>query len=292
MIARGTPGLNVEWKLMGTGPAIVNAFENRTIDLAYIGLPPAVIGIARGVRIKCVAGGHLEGTVISAMEGSKGFPELPDLRSILKQFSGLKIGVPGTGSIHDVIISESLKSASLKDEVQVVNYQWADQVLEALHKKEVSAAAGTPALAAAVMRYINGKVLYPPHMLWPGNPSYGILVHNDFLHNHKDVVEAFLVLHEDAESFLRDSTREAAKIIADYVRVADEDLILDTLKISPKYCSALTKEYISSTMKFVSVLKELGYIQREVVSGEIFEESLINKIHPSPDHYSDGISIC
>jgi NitT/TauT family transport system substrate-binding protein len=290
MIARDTLGTEAEWKLYGTGPAIVDAFEKNEIDLAYIGLPPAVIGIDRGVEIKCVAGGHVEGTVISGRGLIKGFPEIGDLHGILKQCSGHTIGVPGKGSIHDVIISESLKRLHLESEIDVINFKWADQILEAIHRGQVTAAAGTPALAAAVMSYANGRILYPPSRLWPNNPSYGILVKTQFLSKEREQVERFLGLHEDAASFLRARPAEAARIIFDYIRIADEDFIMDTLKISPKYCAALTDDYISSTMQFVSVLKDLGYIGREIKSAEIFDTSLIDKIHPSKNHYEAGIA--
>ncbi len=49
-------GRQIDWKLYGTGPAIVQSFEKNAVDLAYIGLPPALIGIERGVRIACIAG--------------------------------------------------------------------------------------------------------------------------------------------------------------------------------------------------------------------------------------------
>ena len=54
-------GLDVTWKLFASGPDMVRAFENKEIDLGYIGLPPAIIGIARGLPLKCIAGGHVEG---------------------------------------------------------------------------------------------------------------------------------------------------------------------------------------------------------------------------------------
>ena len=40
--------------------------ENNELDIGYIGLPPAIIGIEQGVPIKCVAGGHVEGTILCA----------------------------------------------------------------------------------------------------------------------------------------------------------------------------------------------------------------------------------
>jgi len=284
-------GTDVQWKLFGTGPAIVDAFKRGEIDMAYIGLPPAIIGMDKGVKIKCVAGGHIEGTVIIGRDKYKGFPESDGLRDILKQFCGLKIGVPGKGSIHDVIISEYLDRFNLKGEIVIVNFQWADQIIDALHKGQLSAAAGTPALAVALNRYAGGKILYPPSKLWPGNPSYGILVESSFLNEQRETIERFLVLHEEATAFFRNSPKEAAKIIADYIGIVDEDFIMDTLKISPKYCAQITNKYITSTMEFVKALKKLGYISREISSDEIFDTSLIKKTHPSEDHYGDGISI-
>jgi NitT/TauT family transport system substrate-binding protein len=282
-------GLDVEWRLFGTGPAIVKAFERNELDLAYIGLPPALIGIDRGVGIKCVAGGHIEGTVMSGKRTYKGFPETDDLGDILKQFCGLTIGVPGKGSIHDVIINEYLERFDVKEKIEVINFQWADQVLEAIVRDDVAAAIGTPALAAAVKRYANGRVLYPPSKIWPNNPSYGILVDVRFLHRYSDIVEGFLLLHEEATAFLRSNPHEVAGIISSFIGFIDEDFVMDTLKISPKYCAQITEGYIFSTMEFVKVMKRLGYIGREIAPEDIFDVSLINKIHPSKDHYEAGL---
>lgn len=295
LMAKGTlekdPGIEPEWRLFGTGPAIVNAFEKNELDLAYIGLPPAIIGIDRGIDIKCVAGGHMEGTVLCGKKQYRGFSDVNDLGDIFKQFCGLKIGVPGRGSIHDVILKEYLERFYLEKDIEVMNFQWADQVTEAVAKNEVAAAIGTPALAVAVKRYAEGKILCPPSKLWPDNPSYGIVVSGNFLNEKTEIIERFLILHEDATSMLRNKPVEASRIISDYVGFIDEEFVLETLKISPKYCARITDKYVSSTMEFVKALKRLGYISREVSQDEIFDTSLIKKIHPSKDHYSDGMAM-
>ena len=288
---KNLPGVDVQWRLYGTGPAIVDAFKNNEIDLAYIGLPPAVIGIDKGVDIKCIAGGHIEGTVLIGLQTSKGYPETENLKDIVRQFRGYRIGVPGKGSIHDVIISEYLDRFHLGQEIEVVNFKWADQIIDAMCKNQVASAAGTPALAVALERYCSGKILCPPAILWPNNPSYGILVTSSFLNTEREMIGEFLLLHEEAAAFLRGSPLEAAKIIADYTGVADRNFVMDVLRISPKYCAYITDEYISSTMEFVKVLKKLGYINREISSDEIFDTSLIKQVHPSHDHYQDGIRI-
>jgi NitT/TauT family transport system substrate-binding protein len=190
-----------------------------------------------------------------------------------------------------VIISESLKNFALDKEIELLNFRWADEVLEAICKDKISAAVGTPALAVAINHYAGGKVLYPPADLWPNNPSYGIVVEKSFLRKENALVERFLVLHEESESFLRNNTDNASRFIAETVGVIDEIFVRETLALSPKYCAYITEEYISSTMAFVSALTKLGYINKRITPEEIFDTSLINKIHTEKDHYESGISV-
>lgn len=281
----------IQWKLFGTGPAIVNAFERQEIDLAYIGLPPAIIGIARGVPIVCVAGGHVEGTVICGKAHYKGHPEIQDVGTLLSQFRRLTIGVPGKGSIHDVILQDCLIRSGLRNDVAVKNFPWADMVLEALVKDEVAAAFGTPALAVSVERYAGGSILYPPSLLWPNNPSYGILVDRQYLHNHRPYIEQFLRCHEAATAVLRDHPRKAAELISRHVGFIDAQFVIETLSVSPKYCSQLTDDYIAVTGRFAGLLKDLGYINRHVPLSEIFDRSLISIVHPENHHYGDGLRV-
>jgi NitT/TauT family transport system substrate-binding protein len=280
----------IEWKLFGTGPAIVNAFEKKEIDLAYLGLPPAIIGIARGVPIVCVAGGHIEGTVVCGKNRYRGYPELRGLGDILKQFIGMTIGVPGKGSIHDVILQQSIRNAGLGTSVSVRNFAWADMVLEAIIKDEVAAAFGTPALGVAIMRYADGIILYPPSLLWPNNPSYGILVDKAFLRDHPVLIEQFLRSHEAATESIRNHPAEAAEAIARHIGFIDASFVTETFSLSPHYCAQLTGEYIASTMDFVKMLHSLGYIRRTISSDDIFDRSLISRVHPEPAHYRSGIA--
>ncbi len=276
----------VQWNLFGTGPAIVNAFEKGEIDMAYIGLPPAIIGISRGVDIVCIAGGHIEGTVIAAAKGAKGYPESDNLKEILSQFRC--IGVPGKGSIHDLILTDAIHSCGLSTKVR--NLPWADEVLEAFMKGEVDAVVGTPALAEAVRYYGNGKIVYPPELLWPDNPSYGILVRRDLLSNQKELVREFLIIHEKASEMLRTKVEELSSDIARMMGVVNREFVINTIRISPHYCSKLTEGYIRCSMQLADRLRTLGYIEQEIQEELIFDTSLINEIHPEESHYRSPIT--
>lgn len=274
----------IEWHLFGTGPAIIESFKRGELDLAYIGLPPAVSGISGGLRIKCVAGGHVEGSVIAGRSDFLGFPETEDLGGILSEAK--RIGVPGKGSIHDIIIVDALRKHGILAKIH--NLAWADRVLEEFVKGMVDAVIGTPALAQAVITYGNGRLLYPPHLLWPDNPSYGIVVREDFLEKSPDLVRDFLRVHETATQILRGEPERAAWEIADLLRIVDSEFVADTLAISPRYCAALTPAYVECTMKLAKRQYELGYLERQVSVEEIFEMSLIRDIHPEPAHYYPG----
>lgn len=278
-------GAEADWRLFGTGPAIMQAFARGELDLAYIGLPPAIIGIAAGTPAVCVAGGHMEGTVIAGAGGWKGLPELADAAAVLRQFRGHRIGVPGKGSIHDVILRDLLDREGLAGAVEVSNYPWADLVTDAVAQGAVSAAVGTPALAVAVRRFAGGRVLVPPALLWPHNPSYGIVADRRFLDSSREQVKRFLLLHEEASAALRSDPAQCAGTIAAHVGVIDADFVLETLQVSPRYCAQLTGEYITSTMRFMPVMVRLGYLSRELREEEVFDRTLIEEVHPEPDHY-------
>ncbi len=278
-------GRPVQWRLFPSGPAIIEGFQRGEIDMGYIGLPPVIIGISKGLKIKCIAGGHIEGTVPVSSKEMKGYPEWGDLKEILSQFHGKKIGVPQRGSIHDVILSELLYRFNLKDDIEVVNFRWADEILDAFVKGKVQSAFGTPALAVAIKMFGDGKILYPPSMLWPHNPSYGIVVTEEILNRDKDLLKRFIELHESETNTLRRDPERAAEIISRYTGIVGREFVFETIRISPRYCAQLTDDYIKSTMDFVRLMKNLGYITRDIERDEIFNLEIIRSVHGTESHY-------
>ena len=193
-------GIRATWKLFASGPDIVKAFANKEIDIGYIGLPPAIIGIDHGVPIICIAGGHVEGTVLIARKEYRTLSELRDLESVMRQFKRKIIGSPPKGSIHDVIINNIINETKL--DIMVKNFPWTDFVLEALIDRDIDAAVGTPSLAAAAARACEAKIIIPPDKLWKDNPSYGIVIRKELMKN-PDIIMRFLKLHEKASNFIR-----------------------------------------------------------------------------------------
>lgn len=271
----------LKWKLYPTGPAIIKAFERGYIDMAYVGLPPSMIGIDKGLKIKCVAGGHIEGTVMIAPHIYGSYEDIKSIKGVLNQFKGEKIGTPSRGSIHDIIIRDIIS----KFDIQVDNYSWADFIPTAIEEGEIVAGVGTPSLATAVQKQLNTKIVIPPSKLWPYNPSYGIVVKEELTLENQEFLLDFLKAHEDASNFIRNNREAAAEIARHEMDVVNKDFIMDTYQISPRYCASLPDAYIKSTLKFIPTLKKMGYIENSLKKRDIFQTEFIDKVHPDKAHY-------
>ena len=277
----------IRWKLFGTGPAMIKAFQNKKLDIGYMGLPPAIIGIDNGVPIKCVAGGHVEGTIMIANKDYKTMSNLNNnISEVFAQFKGHAIGVPSKGSIHDVILNFYLKKYGFINDIEVKHYKQAEFIATDMKKGILEGGVGTPALAVFSSTIFDSHLIIPPEFLWNDNPSYGIFFHENIIEKEPEIVLKFLNHNKKASLMLRESPSNAATIISNTFEILTERYVSDVLKISPKYCIALSDGYIKSTMEFVSTLKDLGYIKKILRIKDIFNLTFIQEVHPEPEHYS------
>ncbi len=274
------------WRMFGTGPEMVRAFKSKELDIGYMGLPPAIIGIDKGAPIKCVAGGHVEGTIMVAKKKYKTISELQNnIGNVLSQFIGKTIGVTSKGSIHEVILSHYLKKYNLVSKIDVNNYGQAEFIALDMKKNVLEGGVGTPALVAFSSTILDSHLVIRPDNLWENNPSYGIFFHSNIIKNQPEVVTKFLVYHKKASDLLRNSPSLAAEKITQSINVIDKTYADSVIKISPKYCISLSEGYIKATMEFVNTLYQLNYIKQKPKVKDIFEFSFVKKVHPEPSHY-------
>ncbi len=279
--------VKADWELFPTGPSMVKAFKNGELDIGYIGLPPAMIGMDQGLDIKCVGGGHVEGTVLTALPGFKTLDDLGSIKATLEQFRGKRIGTPSKGSIHDVIIRKLVADAGLKDLVFIENFEWADFILEAMEDEKVVGGCGTPPLAVLAARFLDAPLVLPPRFLWPYNPSYGIVANKTMIEKTPSLLEGFLQLHENACNLIRNNAPKAAELASKEIAIIGTEFLQQVFRVSPKYCASLPAQYIESTLAFIPVLREMGYISRDLSQSRIFHTRLIERIHPEPHHYDN-----
>ena len=278
--------IDVKWSLFSTGPAMIRAFMKGELDAGYTGLPPAAIGIDRGFGMKCIAGGHVEGTVLLGRceyqaFGNAGF----SISDVLAQFKGKIIGVPSNGSIHDILLAQALRDYGLDNDIEVKHYEQAEFIALDLASGMIDAGCGTPALAAFATTIMGSRVLIPPDQFWAYNPSYGVFFTDRVIEDNPSLIIAFLKQHRAASELIRKNPWHASELIASAIKVVDAKYVLSVLRISPRYCISLPQEYIDASMRLVSVLRNLGYIKRDLSTSDLFDTTFIEQIHPEPHHY-------
>jgi ABC-type nitrate/sulfonate/bicarbonate transport system substrate-binding protein len=159
------------------------------------------------------------------------------------------------------------------------------EMVAAFKNNELEGGVGTPCLSVFAATLLESRLIIRAENLWDNNPSYGIFFYEDLIENNPDFVLEFLALHKKSATLLRNSPDMAAKLIADTIEMTTEEYVKEVLKISPKYCIALSEGYVQSTMEFVGALHRLGYIKRTLRVDEIFEFRFVEKVHPEHHHY-------
>ncbi|MFW9821156.1 MAG: ABC transporter substrate-binding protein, partial [Candidatus Thorarchaeota archaeon] len=175
---------------------------------------------------------------------------------------------------------------NLKNEIKVKNYGQAEFIAKDMRDGLLEGGVGTPALAVFTSTLMESNLIIEAKDLCSNNPSYGIFAHEKLIRSHPDLILKFLKYHKTASNLLRTSPSIAAEKISKTFEIINKKYAEAVIKISPKYCISLSESYLKSTMDFVKVLYNLGYIKKRLEKENIFDLKFVNLIHPEPEHYS------
>ena len=270
----------VEYKRYESGPLITQAFAQGDADIGFMGIPPVMIGIDKGVPIKVIASTHSEGSsLIAKTRAYKNLTQLGSIQAVLKQFDGKSIGAPGKGSIQDVILRTELKKAGVNASVK--NIPIASTLPALLNEGQIEAYVVWPPFEMEGVLKGYGDVVIPSDELWPYNPCCALVVTNKFEKEHPETVQKLVELHNYASLFIIAHPEELANAANVELGINNESA-LASIEFSPKYCALPDDRYINSTMDFVNALKELGYTTNNLTEDQIFDMKYIKKAHPGP----------
>ncbi len=270
----------VDYKRYESGPLITQAFAQGEADIGFMGIPPVMIGIDKGVPIKVIASTHSEGSsLIARGKNYKNLTELGSIQSVLQQFEGRSVGAPGKGSIQDVIIRTELKKAGVNATIK--NIPIASSLPALLNEGQIEAYVVWPPFEMEGVMKGYGDVVIPSEKLWPYNPCCALVVTDKFEKEHPDVVQRLVELHNYASMFIMSHPEELADAANAELGINNETA-LASIEFSPKYCALPDERYINSTMEFVNALKDLGYTTNNLTEDQIFDLKYIKKAHPGP----------
>jgi NitT/TauT family transport system substrate-binding protein len=263
-----------------TGMALAAALGRGDIEVAYICLVPAINVYANaGVPIKIVAGTHKYGYgLVVDPDRIKTVEDLekPDIR----------IGCVREGGAVDVILNKTidkygLDGGKILDNIQRMNPP--KQVL-AIKMGQLDAAF-LPEHWATMAEEFGFSLLLQSQDVWPQMQGSVLVVKEDLLDNHPEVVEKLVGVSQRATDWANEYLEEAAEVMARQLQAVSGEVfpteaieVVTGLEITPEvlfrsmarldYTLSIDLEIVQQTIDY---LAELGYISTSFDASEILD---------------------
>ncbi|MGB9629367.1 MAG: ABC transporter substrate-binding protein [Thermodesulfobacteriota bacterium] len=263
-----------------TGMALAASLSRGDIQVAYICLIPAINAYANArVPIKIVSGTHRYGY---------GFVVNPNRVKTFKDLekSDIRIGCTQVGSptdalLHKMIEKYGLDRNKILDKVQRMNPP--KQVM-AIRMGKLDASIN-PEHWPSVAEEIGFKMMLKSQDLWPNMQGSVLVVKEDLIKNHPEIVRRLLKVTGKAINFIKENPEEASLVMARQLKIAGDRVTpLDALKgfeklsISPQtvFRSMKRLEYsinidLNVIQETIDYMVELGYIKSSFRAEDILD---------------------
>ncbi len=281
-------GLNIKsFDNYMTGMSLASALIKGDINAAYICLVPAVCARANGkVPLKIVAGTHKYGYgLLVDPEKIKSVKDLenPDIR----------IGCPREGSPNNSLLYKMIEKYNLdKDKIlKKVRRMSPSKVLMALKMGQLDAGFSCEQFPSIGETW-GFKELVSARDLWPEMQGSVLMVTEDLLRDHPDVVEKLVKVTERGINFINQNPKEASEITAKELSFVGKSILPvdiedDTarLEITPDaILTSLTEKMECTTdidpliiQETIDYLAELGSIEQSFDAEDILDLRFLNK---------------
>lgn len=273
-------GLNItSYENYITGMALAAAMARGDIDAAYICLIPAINARANAkVPMKIVAGIHKYG--YGLVVNPKKIKRIDDLKK-----ADIRIGCTRHGSPLDVLMNKMIEKYNLNkiDILKKVRRMSPPKLLLALKIGQLDAAficEQFPSMAEEA----GLKTLLSAENIWPDMQGSVLVVREELLNEHPEIVEKLVKVTERATTFINNYPEESAEIVAKGLQIDQKKIFpvksINTvagIMITPSsILKSLTTKMINTTdidykqiQKSINSCHALGYI-KETFSAKDF----------------------
>ncbi|MFK7793664.1 MAG: ABC transporter substrate-binding protein [Devosiaceae bacterium] len=268
------------------GPAMVQALLAGQLDVAYLGIGPAMVARARGADIKVVASNIVEQISIVALGELAPYFE-GDHATAFQRFAednGRKpvITTFPTGSVPETVFQFWLRNQLGVDpsEVEIV-HQGAAQVQQALLTGAVDGAAILePVVSIALARSEGATVVASGSELFPSQPGAVLAVRSEAIQAHPEAIDALVGAHVRATEVLRTDVERATPSVAAYVGGGRLEAAIVAAAITRSQASFVADPnfIVAGTQVMHDFQAELGTLNQPVNLDELFDLTIYNSL--------------
>lgn len=262
------------------GPAMVQALLAGQLDIAYLGIGPAMVARAKGADIKVVASNIVEQISLIALGNLAPYFSSGDPATAFSRFTadtGRKplIATFPLGSVPETVLQYWLREQLQIDpsEIEVI-YQGAAQVQQSLLTGAVDGAAILePIVSISLARLPESRVVASGAGMFPNQPGAVLAVRESLIDDQPETVQALVQVHAEVSRLLREQPAAAVSSVQKYVgggRLSPE-IVRRALESSSKQFVDDPNQIIESTRTMRDFQAKIGTLKANVDLDQLFD---------------------
>ena len=221
---------NFNSRVFSDFPTVVSALEAKQVQATFMIVPLAMKLREQGVPVKICYLGHRDGSEIVVAKNSR-------TRSLV-DLKGKKLAIPSLYSNQNFVIHKLMEDYGMKPEdINFVILPPPDMPTSLASGAIDAYFVGEPFCAKAELDGI-GRILYYARDIWPNFISCALVVHEDLIREHPEIVEDLVRGIAQSGAWAETHRAAAAKLAAPYYR-QDEKVLNYVLTADPRRVSYL-----------------------------------------------------
>lgn len=256
-------GIKTKLVQFNNGGDIMVAVASGDLDIAYVGITPALSSISKGVPAKVVSSVQNEGSGI-VVDPTSNITSVSDLK-------GKKVSTPGESSIQYLLLVYALEKAGLKKEDVSISSMKVVSMMDALKTHKIDGMSVYEPYVTMATVEGTGNEIASSHDILPGHPCCTIVARDDFIQNNKVELDKILAIHENATKFIHENPDEAAELLPADI-VADPEIEKKAMA-NITFTYGLNDTYIQSVMDFMQIEIDLGFLKQALPESQIFSKN-------------------
>jgi len=253
-------GVKVKLIQFNNGGDMMVALASGDLDIAYVGITPALTTISKGVPAKIVSSVQNEGSGI-VVDPSSNINSVNDLK-------GKTISTPGESSIQYLLLVYALEKAGLKKEDVSISSMKVASMMDALRTNNIDGMLSYEPYVTMATEEGVGKLIASSSDILPGHPCCVIVANENFINNNKADLDKILAIHENTTKFINENPDEAAKLLPSNI-VADPEIEKKAMA-GITFTYGLDDSYIKNVMEFMQITIDLGFLEKPLTESQIF----------------------
>ena len=284
----GQAGLRLQLTQFSSGPTMVQALASGSLDVAYVGIGPAIVARSRGIDIKVLASniidqvaligrGPFAETMAAAPSAAEGFR-----RYYERAGRPVKIATLPQGSVPDTVLRYYIQNVAKVDpaHVQIIGIG-EDQVQQSLLAGAVEGASILePILTIVQERDPTARIIAAPNTMLPRQSGAVLAVRETAITDHPGAIAKLVELHVRATDFARAEPDRAAEHVTAFVGkgLVDPAVINKALRSPNTNLVADPHVIMESTAVLQDFQQATGAQVKPVNLNELFDYSFFDAV--------------